>query len=158
MKRILIFISLMILSHGVYADFNRNLYYEQGSNLLFSTEQQYRPKKSSGINFGESLDKDWGFRGAKSQGIFSNGNSYYKYAPKQEVRPTVPSFSSHRISKKGWLSDKMEAVPFAGDEVITRGPAEGGGAPPTDFPVGDALIPMLLFMSLYIVIKKKRVG
>ncbi len=161
MKRIVIFISLMILSYGASAEFKiENHYFEQNSNIILSPERSYKPKSNTNVYFDYGQKYKWFSRGHRSRAVYwYSSNSYYHYSPQQQVRAIRPSISPFNLRDRNIRNGANVREPFADNMPITRSSwGNNQGGPPTDYPIGDAVIPMLIFLSLYIFIKRKRVS
>lgn len=79
---------------------------------------------------------------------------YHRYTPQKSVSTTV-SYSNH-IAMKSY--NPSNNTPFeGGDAVVAIGFTQYAYGPPAEGPVSDVIIPLLLFVSLYIVAIKRNI-
>ncbi len=157
MKRIILSVSLIFISHIIYADLKiKNHYFEQNGNIILSSEQQYKPKSNTNVNFDYGQKYKWFSKRPRYHTIYwSSRKHYYHYSPQQQVHAIRPSISPFNLRDRNIHNGANMQEPFTDNMPITRNSwGNNQGGPPTDYPIGDATIPMLIFLSLYIAIKK----
>lgn len=88
--------------------------------------------------------------------LYGSQTSYYhRYTPQKSVATTV-NYSNH-IAMKSY--NPSNNTPFdGGDAVVATGFTQYAYGPPAEGPVSDVIIPLLLFITLYIAIKRKTIS
>ena len=174
MKKYIFFILLLVVTIKVYPEVNyqpfhdneiktlnydiRTRYNPTSHNIVINPEQQYNPNynhkrltKSANTSY---LSIEHQERTTSNLHINNNtANYYHRYSPANSVEQRV-SYNEPTGMRPYNVSSKE---PFSEENKVNVSTTQNAwGGPPSEGPVGDAFLPILILAGLYIFIRKKQ--